>query len=114
MDYKKAISDRKIGKTFFEGKEKMQLADVVEKYPDGLNLTGIYTGHGKFGEYVAFTCVEIPNTVIFAGRFFLDIVNEWLLETTLQKINEDFSANPILFKFEKKRTSNGTEYWEVQ
>lgn len=113
MDYKKAVNDRRITKGFFDGKEKKKLSEVVEQYPDGLNLTGIFKGIGKFGEYVAFTCVEIPNTVIFAGKFMLDIVNEWLTENSLSQINEDFARSPIPFKFEKKVTRNGTEYWEV-
>ena len=113
MDYKKAIETRNLSKTFFEGKEKITLAQIVERHPDGLHLTGIYNGNGKFGEYAAVTCTEEPNYVIFCGKFMLELLEEWTSEVSITKINEDWKANPVPFKFEKKVTQNGVEYWEV-
>lgn len=106
--------EKKNGNAFFEGREKITLNELVEEYPEGVNLTSIYIGNGANGPYIAFTTKEEPNRYAFGGKvMYEDVMQNWLVEHTVAEINAMLADMPCFVKFELKKGNNGRTYWDV-
>lgn len=113
MNYRNTITNRKKASEFFTGKDPLALEDLVDEYPEGIHINGVYVGEGANGEYVAFTFTESPQNFSFGGKILLDIVKGWIDVDGISKVNDNLAAEACFLKFVKKKNQKGQQYWDV-
>lgn len=111
--YRDSITNRKSGGQFFTGKTQIDLVDLVNEYPDGVNITAVHIGEGANGEYAAFSCKEEPGRFAFGGTVFKEIVKGWLQSETESEINSNLADEPCLIIFIEKKNQKGKTYYDV-
>ena len=111
--YRDSIENRRTGGQFFTGKTQIELTDLVNDYPEGVNITEVHVGEGVNGEYVAFTCKEEPKYYTFGGTVFKDIVKGWLKMESETELNNNLKEEPCLVIFVEKKSQKGKTYYDV-
>lgn len=115
MSLQKRIQNRKAGSTFFEGREQIHVAELMEKYPEGVTITSVILGTGNNGDYVAFTTQEEPNMFSFGGTVFFNIVKEIAQELGgIDVFNDELKSEPSKVKFIRKVNKNNKPYYDVE
>lgn len=115
MSLSKRIQNRKAGSTFFENREQISVAELMEKHPDGVTITNVIIGTGNNGDYVAFTTQEEPDLFSFGGTVFFNIVKEISQELGgIDVFNDELKSEPSKVKFVRKVNKNNKPYYDVE
>lgn len=99
-----------------EGKEKISVGDIIEKYPDGITITnfdmvnGVDQNTGESSDYPVFTFKEDENKFGFGGHVLKKIIRVWLenfegdIETCAKALQ---AAGGVKLKFSRSTTKAG-------
>lgn len=105
-----------------EGREKISVADVIAKYPDGVTVTGFdivdSTSDDGPNSYPVLTFSEDTSKFIFGGTVMASIVNAWLahFEGDIEACNKALASyDGVKLKFSRARAKNGNrEYTSIE
>lgn len=98
-----------------EGKTKISVAEIIDKYPDGITLTNfdIISGTDQNGEsttYPVFTFSEDDTRFGFGGSVLKNIINAWLaaFDGDVEGCSKALASNGgVKMKFAQGRTKAG-------
>lgn len=109
------IQNRKAASIFFEGREQISIADLMDAYPTGVEITNVYIGYGNNGEYIAFTTREEPGKFSFGGTVFMKIIKECASNMGgIDVVNDELKKEPLLIRFTRKINKFNKPYYDVE
>lgn len=106
-----------------EGKEKISVGEIIEKYPDGITLinfdmvNGTDQNTGEPSNYPVFTFKEDSKKFGFGGHVLKNIINVWLanfegdIETCSKALE---AAGGVKLKFSRSTTKAGRSVTVVE
>lgn len=119
MSFKdKAVSNTQ--KNFFnltEGLEKIDVADIIKTFPEGITIDGVSLtlNKKKKTEVAVFTAKEIPGKFFFGGVVLTDLANTWNedyndFKKCTEALKEEGGVKLRLFTVESKTGNSYTAY----
>lgn len=105
------------GSFITEGRDKVDMSDLIRNHPKGITLTGVDFLKDKDGkEFGAFTFKEDDTKFFFGGQVLTDIAKSWAegyddMETMSKELANDGGVKVILTTKESK---NGRKYTSVE
>ena len=95
MSFKRIALEKSKSVNIAKDKERIKLAEMITRYPDGVTITAFQRLVGENGVFFVFTFDEEP-TAYFAGCTTLDkLANAWLddhPDQTIEETNEELAA----------------------
>lgn len=95
-------------------REKMSMDDIIKVYPDGVSINAFDIISTKEGICPAFTFKEDDTKFFFGGLILNDIVNDWLKDGSIEEINKMLADEPVVMKFERRKSQAGKNYTAVE
>ena len=96
-----------------EGKEKVNIPDIIAKYPKGIHLTGATVIKAKKGDCSAFTFEEDMTKFFFGGKVFTDTLKEWIAEKGgIQNVNNELDSDRPLIQIVDCTSKDGNTYYD--
>ena len=96
-----------------EGKEKVDVDDIMKKYPDGIHITGCVKVKGKNGYVGAFTFKEDEKGFFFGGKVLTELVEDWITNEgngDINKLNEKLPVDLPVMKLSWDKSAGGNRY----
>lgn len=96
-----------------EGKEKVDVDDIMKKYPDGVHITGCAKVKGKNGYVGAFTFKEDEKGFFFGGKVLTELVEDWITNEgngDINKLNEKLPVDLPVMKLSWDKSAGGNRY----
>lgn len=93
-----------------ENREKIQTADVVKNFPDGITLNAVDVIKTSDATYPVFTFLEDPHSFYCGGIVLSKIVDTWLEEYNgdLGLLNHDLAeSGGVKVKLTESKTRDG-------
>lgn len=105
-----------------EKRTKMPISDIIEKYPDGINVTGfdLIDGTDNDGNpttYPVIVFAEEDDKFAFGGLVMKNVCHAWLahFEGDIDTCNAALKANGgVKLKFTRDKTKKGREVTKVE
>lgn len=97
------------GDSIMDGREPIKTADIMEKYPDGICITGIAKNTYNGDTYPVFTFAEEPSKYFSGATALSKMVNGMLEEYdgNLAELNADLQKEYLKVKLVKTKTKKG-------
>ena len=105
------------GSFLTEGKEKIDMTDLIRNYKKGITITGVDFLKDKDGkEFGAFTFAEDNTKFFFGGQVLTDIAKSWAEDyEDMKELSEDLAKDGgVQVLLTTKRSKNGREYTAVE
>lgn len=108
-------STQKGGNPLLEGKEKVQVADIVATYPEGITITGATLIKKNNDEFPAFTFAEDDKSFFFGGTVLTNIFFDWLKAIGNEgDLNAELQKEPVKIRMYDAKNKNGRTYTAVE
>lgn len=113
---KVAKDAQKAGCPQMEGREKVNIEDIITDFPDGIKITGvgIITVDGE--DIAVFNFEEAPDSFFFGGKVLTDLAKDWLNDEDLGSgnlvtLNENLEKEGgCVLRLFRKRNKKGQSY----
>ena len=99
-----------------EGRTKAKTREIIDKFPDGITITGFDLVNGAKGQYPVLIFKEDDTKFFNGGLVFTKIVNEWLsaYDGDIAKCNKDLlDFGGVAVKMEIGTTKSGNNITKV-
>lgn len=97
-----------------EGREKVDIEDIITDYPDGIRITafGIITVNNE--DITVFNFEEDPKAFFFGGKVLTDLAKYWISDIgngDIQATNEEMTKDGgCVLKLSRKKNKKGQTY----
>lgn len=118
---KVAKDAQKAGCPQMEGREKVNIEDIITDFPDGIKITGvgIITVDGE--DIAVFNFEEAPDSFFFGGKVLTDLAKDWLADigqgdpkTLNEELEKDGGCVLRLFRKRNKKGQSYTAYEVIE
>lgn len=99
-----------------EGRVKISTDELINKYPDGVTITGFDFMKGEDGKYPVCIFSENPNECFFGGTALTAICDSWMdgYDDT-EKCSADLAAEGgVKVKFSKGKTKTNRNFTKCE
>lgn len=111
---KVAKDNQKQGCPQMEGREKVNIEDIITDYPEGIRINGAGIIVLDNEDVAVFNFEEDPNAFFFGGKVLTDLAKEWIAEIGGgdQKVtNEELAKDGgCVLKLSRKKNKKGQTY----
>ena len=111
---KVAKDNQKQGCPQMDGREKVNIEDIITDYPEGIRINGVGIIVVDNEDVAVFNFEEDPQAFFFGGKVLTDLAKEWIAEIGDgdQKVtNEELAKDGgCVLKLERKKNKKGQTY----
>ena len=100
-----------------EGKQKVNINEVIASYPDGVTLryAQVIEDHKRNTVYGVCVCDEMPDVFFFGGVGVVGLIRGLIEDfADEQAFNEELAKEGLRVKFYQKRSQYGNVYTAVE
>lgn len=108
---KKATSTSKV----MEGRNKVDVNDIIAAYPNGFTVDSIDMANGKDGDFAIVSIKEDNNIFFFGGSVLTQVVRSWVeyCSGDIDAVNAGLAEEPVKLKLSHARSKAGRTYVAV-